>query len=360
MAKRGPKPHPDILTPRQWEVLDFVRRGLSDQQIADSLGISLDGAKYHVSEILSKLGVATREEAVAWVAGERRRLRLRWVVWPLAAMVSVSSALTLAFLSWGVLETDLGTGDAAADWVRVADTDDLKVRQPLTVQEREVHLVRLDSGEILALWDKDPHLGCRVPWDPWFSFMGRTGWFRNPCHAETYDLTGACFFGPCPRGLDRFPVMTLGEDVFVDFGTVIEGPPLSQAASTPLTPERTPGGPTPSPTPALVSGDDAFAMLKATQEIFQRYGFDSAQAEIMTVQDSFGLPEFAGVKLVISVPADTPVWLVIFDGLTPIPGASAPAGAVGAPAPPCQRLLAIVNAETGENILSVAQPNDCV
>jgi DNA-binding NarL/FixJ family response regulator len=57
MAKRGRPPHPDILTPRQWEVLDCLRAGLSDQEIAGRLGISLDGAKCHVSEILGKLGV---------------------------------------------------------------------------------------------------------------------------------------------------------------------------------------------------------------------------------------------------------------------------------------------------------------
>src|SRR5437870_6830580 len=68
MGKRGRRPHPDILTPREWEVLDLLRERLTNEQIAERLGITLDGAKYHVSEILSKLGVATREEAAAWRA----------------------------------------------------------------------------------------------------------------------------------------------------------------------------------------------------------------------------------------------------------------------------------------------------
>ena len=71
MGQRGRPPHPDILTPRQWEVLALIRDGCTDQQIADRLGISLDGAKYHVSEILSRLGVETREEAAAWAAGQK-------------------------------------------------------------------------------------------------------------------------------------------------------------------------------------------------------------------------------------------------------------------------------------------------
>ena len=64
--RRGRPPYPDILTPREQEVMALLREGLTNQQIADRLGISRSGVAYHVSEILSKLGVATREEAAAW------------------------------------------------------------------------------------------------------------------------------------------------------------------------------------------------------------------------------------------------------------------------------------------------------
>ena len=57
---------PEILTPREREVLTLLREGLSNPQIADRLGISLDGAKYHVGEIISKLGVRSRYEAAQW------------------------------------------------------------------------------------------------------------------------------------------------------------------------------------------------------------------------------------------------------------------------------------------------------
>lgn len=69
---RGRPPHPDILTPRQWEVLELVREGRSNPEIARELGISPDGAKFHVSEIITKLGVTTRREAAGW-EGERVR-----------------------------------------------------------------------------------------------------------------------------------------------------------------------------------------------------------------------------------------------------------------------------------------------
>jgi len=50
---------PDALTPRERAVLGLVRLGLTNKEIAERLGITLDGAKYHVSQILAKLGVAT-------------------------------------------------------------------------------------------------------------------------------------------------------------------------------------------------------------------------------------------------------------------------------------------------------------
>ena len=44
-------------------MLALVRRGLSNAEIAGRLGISFAGAKYHVAEILSKVGAGDRQEA---------------------------------------------------------------------------------------------------------------------------------------------------------------------------------------------------------------------------------------------------------------------------------------------------------
>ena len=52
-------------TPRQREVLGLLARGCSNPDIARELGISLDGAKWHVSEVMSLLGVSSREAAAA-------------------------------------------------------------------------------------------------------------------------------------------------------------------------------------------------------------------------------------------------------------------------------------------------------
>src|SRR5690348_7506924 len=51
------------LTERQKQVLDLIAAGRTNAEIADALGITLDGAKFHVREILGKLQVDSREEA---------------------------------------------------------------------------------------------------------------------------------------------------------------------------------------------------------------------------------------------------------------------------------------------------------
>jgi DNA-binding NarL/FixJ family response regulator len=53
------------LTDREWEVLDLMRDGLPTEEIATRLFISPVTVRTHVSAILRKLKVATREEALS-------------------------------------------------------------------------------------------------------------------------------------------------------------------------------------------------------------------------------------------------------------------------------------------------------
>ena len=63
---RGRPAHPDILTPTEWKIADWVRHGLTNPQIAARHGISLDAVKYHVANILGKLGMRSRSELRQW------------------------------------------------------------------------------------------------------------------------------------------------------------------------------------------------------------------------------------------------------------------------------------------------------
>ncbi|HEX5370197.1 MAG TPA: LuxR C-terminal-related transcriptional regulator [Dehalococcoidia bacterium] len=93
--RRGRPPYPDLLTPREREVLDLIREGLTNQQIAERLGISLPGARYHVSEILSKLGVGSRHEA-AEVSSAGVASRPRWAIGLLAVPLNKLASLGMA------------------------------------------------------------------------------------------------------------------------------------------------------------------------------------------------------------------------------------------------------------------------
>jgi DNA-binding CsgD family transcriptional regulator len=132
MARRGRPPHPDVLTPREWEVLALLREGCSNEEVARRLGISVAGAKYHVSEILSKLGVSSREEAARWSgsagrpwwaaavapAAGLRGLGIRWLSPALAGALAVLVAAGVGLLVWGVVAMGGGgSGSATPDIV---------------------------------------------------------------------------------------------------------------------------------------------------------------------------------------------------------------------------------------------------
>jgi NarL family two-component system response regulator LiaR len=55
----------ESLTPREQEVLILMAKGLSNPEIAERLTVSPVTVKFHVSNILSKLGCTSRTEAVA-------------------------------------------------------------------------------------------------------------------------------------------------------------------------------------------------------------------------------------------------------------------------------------------------------
>lgn len=135
MKRRGRPPHPGPLTRREQEVLALIRKGLSNAQIADSLYIARETVKWHVSEILSKLGVETREEAAAWPRGESgegwlKRLAGGALLLKIAGAGVVAGTLvgTAAF-GWAVIQTEgnSGGGDSVAEAASPRDGNLTKV-----------------------------------------------------------------------------------------------------------------------------------------------------------------------------------------------------------------------------------------
>jgi DNA-binding NarL/FixJ family response regulator len=65
----GDGTYEEKLTPRELDVLELLTEGLSNKFIAERLGISDQTVKFHIAQILGKLGAANRTDAV------RRALR---------------------------------------------------------------------------------------------------------------------------------------------------------------------------------------------------------------------------------------------------------------------------------------------
>jgi len=76
-----------------------------------------------------------------------------------------------------------------------------------------------ESG-VVALYQKCPHLGCRVP------NCVPSQWFECPCHGSQYNQVGEKKGGPAPRGMDRFAVSVVEGVLTVDTGTIVQGPPI--------------------------------------------------------------------------------------------------------------------------------------
>ncbi|PRO64908.1 response regulator transcription factor [Alkalicoccus urumqiensis] len=70
MRTQKEKPH-DQLTAREREVLKLMSEGLSNQEIADRLYIALKTVKVHVTNILMKLDVHDRTQAVIYALNEK-------------------------------------------------------------------------------------------------------------------------------------------------------------------------------------------------------------------------------------------------------------------------------------------------
>ncbi len=107
----------------------MLREGLTNRQIARQLGISHRTARYHVSEILSKLSAGDRHEAAMWSPEDYEapppkrgvlllpttlRLGLEYLVRGLSVAIVVAAVAGMGLLAVGVLRTSEERNSAEA------------------------------------------------------------------------------------------------------------------------------------------------------------------------------------------------------------------------------------------------------
>jgi DNA-binding CsgD family transcriptional regulator/catechol 2,3-dioxygenase-like lactoylglutathione lyase family enzyme len=65
-GRRGRPPHDDVLTRTEWRVVHAVQHGMTNREIAEHRGISVDAVKFHVANAVAKLGVGSRKALRQW------------------------------------------------------------------------------------------------------------------------------------------------------------------------------------------------------------------------------------------------------------------------------------------------------
>jgi len=58
----------EALSPRECDMLRMISQGLSNQEIADGLHLSINSVKTYVRSAYRKIGVSSRSKAVIWGA----------------------------------------------------------------------------------------------------------------------------------------------------------------------------------------------------------------------------------------------------------------------------------------------------
>jgi cytochrome b6-f complex iron-sulfur subunit len=200
VARRGTALAPVTETvPMPWSPPDPEALGVTRRQFLNRATVGLTSA-----------GIATFA-AAGFVA----------FLWP-AASGGFGQPVTVGNLD-EILDT-IRTGDGffyapgARTWITEYPADALANARAVYAENI---VAGMEAGGIVALYQKCPHLGCRVPSCP------TSQWFECPCHGSQYNQVGEKKGGPAPRGMDRFPFTVANNgDVTVDTGTRVPGPPI--------------------------------------------------------------------------------------------------------------------------------------
>ncbi|MFM8531220.1 MAG: ubiquinol-cytochrome c reductase iron-sulfur subunit [Ilumatobacteraceae bacterium] len=207
------------------------------------------GAVYEKAEAAARstaLEKATEVAPVAWQAPDaeavgvsRRQFFNRAAVTMMSASIGAFGVAVVAFLwprAGGGFGSKVNVGrlddllvqirsekgfvykPEARTWLTAYPADALPKARSAYGKQPSV-LSGMESG-IVALYQKCPHLGCRVP------ECKSSQWFECPCHGSQYNRVGEKKAGPAPRGMDRFGVAVTNGNVIVDTGAVFNGPAI--------------------------------------------------------------------------------------------------------------------------------------
>ena len=127
----------------------------------------------------------------------RTFLKTLWTVLGITALLELIFVV-LSYLSPGQRRDKNATPAAAV--ITAGAAERFETGSVTAFRQGRFYLTRLDDGGFLALSHQCTHLGCAVAWSK------AENQFQCPCHASTFDLTGAVIQAPAPRPLDLFPL----------------------------------------------------------------------------------------------------------------------------------------------------------
>jgi DNA-binding CsgD family transcriptional regulator len=213
--------HEHELNERQREVLALVAKGLTNAQIGERLGMTLDGAKWNVSEILTKLGLASREEAAEywrWRHGSVWSRVRGWLGAPLLKIAGAGAATILAVGFVAALSSE-DEPPLVAQWVLEGTFSNRREGAHAVMEPPEA----ADRGVMRWIWVDDSHWRWEVRYET-----------RRDGTADTFAVADGefiHFYEAQSNWHYRIPIAALPEGWSAMLGSMASGP-FRQLAAT--------------------------------------------------------------------------------------------------------------------------------
>jgi DNA-binding CsgD family transcriptional regulator len=198
-----------VLTPAEQRVLALLREGITNAEIAVRLGISPDGVKYHVSNMLSKLHMERREQLALWKPSRSPVIRRTWAALALGGLLAGAGAIAVG----GIVFYRGGGDGTEGPAVAQAATPTLAPQTPECLTGDLALSVRVEPwlrGHLITVESTNNGPGCKGGMDvhiiPATSGASMIGFFptdRPPGDQETVQLIWG---GQCGRGSGPFDI----------------------------------------------------------------------------------------------------------------------------------------------------------